>query len=61
MPGAFAGIVNPVLGKFNRKPMKRAFMHAGNETLNHLAGQKFERAKAPRDLRINFFNQKPKI
>ena len=58
MPGAFARIIDTVFSKLNRKAVKRAFMHTGDEAFNNLAGQKFKIAKPPRNFRINLFYQK---
>ncbi len=58
MPGAFARIIYTVLRKFNRKAVKRAFVHTGNEAFNNLTGQKFKISKPSRNFRINLFYQK---
>jgi hypothetical protein len=33
---AFAGVVEPVFGKFDRKAMKRAFVKTRDESFHHL-------------------------
>jgi hypothetical protein len=40
--GGFALVVQAVLGKLNRKTVKRAFMQARDEPFHHLAGNEFQ-------------------
>jgi hypothetical protein len=42
VPGALSRIVKPVLGKLDRKTVKRTLMQARDETFHHLLGQKFQ-------------------
>jgi hypothetical protein len=43
----FAVIVQPVLGKLNRKAMKRTLVQAGYKTLNNLPGKQFKIGQLP--------------
>jgi hypothetical protein len=45
MFGGFPRVVQPVLGKFDRKTVKRAFVKPRYKTLNNLFRNKFKRVK----------------
>src|SRR6185312_3064024 len=57
MAGRFAGIVNPVFGKFYRKTMKRAFVQPGNKAFNHLLCKQLQTGKLPKLFRFKLCGQ----
>jgi hypothetical protein len=45
MTRRFAGIIQPVLGEFDRKSMERAFVQSYDKPLHDLSGEELQRAE----------------